>query len=126
MIQFRDDTAKELGLDLVVHTNQEGVEQGMSPFNHGSRVYTDVMKTQALKQALTAGRYDYAIGGKAGRGEEPGQGTRVQLPRPQPPLGSEEPATRAWNLWNTRIGLVERPRFRCRTDRARRVELHPP
>ena len=69
MIEFRDRTARELQLDLVVHTNQEGVEQGMNPFTHGSRTYTDVMKTQALKQALTAGRYDCAIGG-ARRDEE--------------------------------------------------------
>ncbi|MEX2374208.1 MAG: phosphoadenosine phosphosulfate reductase family protein, partial [Dehalococcoidia bacterium] len=52
MIVFRDKTAAELGLELIVHTNQEGIAQGINPFDHGSRGYTDVMKTQALKQAL--------------------------------------------------------------------------
>ena len=50
MIKFRDETAARLGLDLLVHINQEGVEQGIGPFSHGSQIHTDVMKTQALKQ----------------------------------------------------------------------------
>ena len=69
MITFRDSLAAELGLDLIVHTNAEGVEQGINPFDHGSRNYTDIMKTQALKQALSAGRFDAAFGG-ARRDEE--------------------------------------------------------
>ena len=69
MIAFRDKTAAELGLDLRVHTNVEGAEAGINPFDHGSRNYTDVMKTQALKQALTTGRYDGVFGG-ARRDEE--------------------------------------------------------
>ncbi|MFW6010257.1 MAG: sulfate adenylyltransferase subunit CysD, partial [Actinomycetota bacterium] len=69
MIAFRDATARELGLELLVHTNQEGLEQGINPFDHGSKHYTDVMKTQALKQALTRGRYDAVFGG-ARRDEE--------------------------------------------------------
>ena len=69
MIAFREKVAEELGLDLIVHSNPEGIAEGMSPFVHGSRVYTDVMKTQALKQALSAGRFDCAIGG-ARRDEE--------------------------------------------------------
>jgi sulfate adenylyltransferase subunit 2 len=69
MITFRDRTAEELGLDLIVHTNQGGVADGINPFDHGSKNYTDIMKTQALKQALTAGRYDAAFGG-ARRDEE--------------------------------------------------------
>ncbi|MDH3707315.1 MAG: sulfate adenylyltransferase subunit CysD [Acidimicrobiia bacterium] len=69
MIEFRDRTAVELGLDLIVHTNQEGVAQGINPFDHGSKNYTDIMKTQALKQALDAGRFDAAFGG-ARRDEE--------------------------------------------------------
>ena len=52
MIAFRDKMAKEVGMDLIVHTNQEGVEQGIGPFTHGSSKHTDIMKTQALKQAL--------------------------------------------------------------------------
>jgi sulfate adenylyltransferase subunit 2 len=69
MITFRDRTAAELGLDLRVHTNPDGVAQGINPFEHGSKNYTDIMKTQALKQALTAGRFDAAFGG-ARRDEE--------------------------------------------------------
>jgi sulfate adenylyltransferase subunit 2 len=69
MITFRDKTAEALGLDLRVHINAEGVAMGMSPFQHGSALHTDVMKTQALKQALDAGRYDAAFGG-ARRDEE--------------------------------------------------------
>ena len=69
MIVHRDRTAEELGLDLIVHTNQDGVAQGINPFDHGSRNYTDVMKTVALKQALDAGRFDAAFGG-ARRDEE--------------------------------------------------------
>jgi sulfate adenylyltransferase subunit 2 len=68
MITFRDATAKRLGLDLRLHTNPEGLRQNINPFDHGS-VYTQVMKTDALKQALTQGRYDMAIGG-ARRDEE--------------------------------------------------------
>jgi sulfate adenylyltransferase subunit 2 len=69
MIEFRDRVAGELGLDLRIHTNAEGVAAGINPFDHGSRHYTDVMKTEALKQALTAGRFDAAFGG-ARRDEE--------------------------------------------------------
>ena len=69
MITFRDRTAAELGLELIVHTNPDGLAQGINPFDHGSKNYTDVMKTQALKQALTAGRYDGVFGG-ARRDEE--------------------------------------------------------
>ncbi len=69
MIQFRDQTAERLGLELLVHTNQEGLDQGIGPFSHGSRVHTDVMKTQALRQALDKGKYDGIFGG-ARRDEE--------------------------------------------------------
>ncbi len=69
MIAFRDKMAADLGLDLLVHINEDGVKQGISPFTHGSGVHTDVMKTQSLKQALDAGGYDAAFGG-ARRDEE--------------------------------------------------------
>jgi sulfate adenylyltransferase subunit 2 len=69
MYQFRDRTAKEHGLDLIVHINQEGVAQGINPFTHGSAVHTDVMKTQSLKQALEKYAFDAAFGG-ARRDEE--------------------------------------------------------
>jgi len=69
MTAFRDRIARENNLDLRVHTNQEGVAAGVNPFDHGSQNYTQVMKTEALKQALDAGRYDAAFGG-ARRDEE--------------------------------------------------------
>ena len=69
MISFRDRVARELGFELIVHTNADGLAQGINPFDHGSKNYTDIMKTQALKQALDAGGYDAAFGG-ARRDEE--------------------------------------------------------
>ena len=69
MITFRDETAARLGLDLRVHTNREGLEMGINPFQHGSALHTDVMKTQALRQALDHYRFDAAFGG-ARRDEE--------------------------------------------------------
>src|ERR1700753_3497724 len=69
MYQFRDEMVKRLGMQLLVHTNQQGLAQGIGPFTHGSQVHTDVMKTQALKQALDQHRFDAAFGG-ARRDEE--------------------------------------------------------
>ena len=105
MIKFRDDTAKELGLDMIVHTNQEGKAQGINPIDQGSRVYTDIMKTQALKQALNEHRFDAALGG-ARRDEEKSRAKERMFsfrdanhrwdPKNQRP--------ELWNLWNTSIG----------------------
>ena len=69
MIAFRDATAARYGLDLRVHTNPDGLRQNVNPFDYDSGVYTQIMKTDALKQALTDGKYDCAIGG-ARRDEE--------------------------------------------------------
>ena len=69
MIEFRDKMAKDIGMDLIVHINQEGVEQGVGPFTHGSSKHTDIMKTQGLKQALDKHGFDAAFGG-ARRDEE--------------------------------------------------------
>lgn len=69
MIAFRDNMVKELGWDLIVHVNEEGVQQGIGPFTHGSKKHTDVMKTDALKQALNKYQFDAAFGG-ARRDEE--------------------------------------------------------
>jgi sulfate adenylyltransferase subunit 2 len=69
MIAFRDETARRLGLDLLVHINEDGLRRGISPFSHGSTVHTDVMKTEALKQALDRYGFDAAFGG-ARRDEE--------------------------------------------------------
>ncbi|WP_027389510.1 sulfate adenylyltransferase subunit CysD [Chrysiogenes arsenatis] len=69
MIEFRDQRVKELGLDLLVHINQEGVQAGIGPFTHGSQVHTDIMKTEGLKQALNHYKFDAVFGG-ARRDEE--------------------------------------------------------
>ena len=69
MIEFRDRMVQELGLDLLVYTNPDGLAQGIGPFTHGSAIHTDVMKTQALKQALDKYGFDAAFGG-ARRDEE--------------------------------------------------------
>jgi sulfate adenylyltransferase subunit 2 len=69
MIAFRDARARELGLDLIVHTNPDGLARGIGPITHGSELHTDVMKTQALRQALDKFGFDLAFGG-ARRDEE--------------------------------------------------------
>lgn len=103
MIEFRDQRAKELGLDLIVYINQEGVRQGVGPFTHGSRVHTDVMKTQALKQALDKYGFDAAFGG-ARRDEEKSRAKervfsfRAAGHRWDPKNQRPEP----WHLYNTR------------------------
>jgi len=104
MIEFRDRRAKELGLDLVVYTNPEGVEMGIDPFKHGSKVHTDIMKTQALKKALDEGGYDAVIGG-ARRDEEKSRAKerifsfRDSAHRWDPKNQRPE----LWNLFNTAI-----------------------
>ncbi len=108
MISFRDATVKRLGVDLRVHTNQEGLRQGISPLTHGSKMHTDVMKTQALRQALDAGRHDAAIGG-ARRDEEKSRAKerifsfRDRNHRWDPK--SQRPEL--WNLYNTRLNEGE-------------------
>jgi len=69
MITFRDETAQRLGLELITYTNEEGVARGISPFTHGSKIYTDVMKTEALRKLLDMSRFDMVFGG-ARRDEE--------------------------------------------------------
>ncbi len=69
MILFRDQTVRRVGMELITHTNPEGLRQGVTPFTHGSRVYTDIMKTEALKQSLDTHRFDMLFGG-ARRDEE--------------------------------------------------------
>src|SRR3954449_7853420 len=69
MIEFRDRTARELGLELILHVNEEGLTRGINPFDSGSALHTQVMKTEALKQALGKFGFDAALGG-ARRDEE--------------------------------------------------------
>ena len=103
MIAFRDQRAKELGLDLIVHINQEGVRAGIGPVASGSRLHTDVMKTQGLKQALDLYKFDAAFGG-ARRDEEKSRAkervfsVRSAEHRWDPKNQRPEP----WRLYNTR------------------------
>jgi sulfate adenylyltransferase subunit 2 len=104
MISFRDETARKHSLKLIVHTNEDGVAQGINPFDHGSSFYTQVMKTEALKQALDLGRYDAAFGG-ARRDEEKSRAkervfsfrsaSHAWDPKNQRP--------ELWSLFNTRV-----------------------
>jgi sulfate adenylyltransferase subunit 2 len=104
MISFRDETARRLGIDLLVHTNQDGLARGIGPVASGSSVHTQVMKTEALKQALDLYGFDAAFGG-ARRDEEKSRAKErifsfrsqghVWDPRNQRP--------ELWNLFNTRI-----------------------
>ena len=104
MIAFRDRKAAEMGMDLLVHINEDGVREGVGPFTHGSAVHTDVMKTAALKQALDKYKFDAAFGG-ARRDEEKSRAKervfsfRSAEHRWDPKKQRPEP----WNLYNTRI-----------------------
>ena len=96
MITFRDETAKRLGMDLIVHVNEDGVKAGITPFSHGSSTYTHVMKTEGLKQALTKYGFDAAFGG-ARRDEEKS--------RAKERVFSFRTATHAWDPKNQRPEL---------------------
>ena len=104
MIAFRDRTAAELRLELRVHTNEEGLRAGVNPFDHGSEYYTDVMKTQALRQALDAGRHDVIFGG-ARRDEERSRAKERVFSLRNSAHQWEPRAQRPeiWNLYNTRL-----------------------
>ena len=103
MITFRDDTAKRLNLDLLVHINSEGVEMGISPFRHGSAVHTDVMKTQALKQALDRHGFDAAFGG-ARRDEEKSRAKErvFSIRSAQHQWDPKRQRPELWRVYNTR------------------------
>ena len=108
MIEFRNRMAKEYGFELLVYTNMEGVEQGISPFKHGSALYTDIMKTEGLKQALDKYKFDAALGG-ARRDEEKSRAKerifsfRTKTHRWDPKNQRPE----LWNLYNARVNPEE-------------------
>jgi sulfate adenylyltransferase subunit 2 len=103
MIAFRDRTAKELNLNLIVHTNSEGVAAGVDPFSTGSARYTDVMKTEALRQALGARGVDAAIGG-ARRDEERSRAKeRIFSVRSNHRWDPRNQRPELWRLFNTRL-----------------------
>jgi len=108
MIKFRDELTERLGLKLIVHTNQEGVAQGIGPFTHGSAKHTDVMKTQALKQALDQYGFDAAFGGarrdeEKSRAKERVYSFRDKFHRWDPKNQRPE----LWNLYNGKVNKGE-------------------
>jgi sulfate adenylyltransferase subunit 2 len=108
MIAFRDETVRRLGLDLIVHTNQDGVARGISPVASGSAVHTQVMKTEALRQALDAGRFDAAFGG-ARRDEEKSR-AKERIFSHRSAAHAWDPRNQRpelWRLFNTRIKAGE-------------------
>ena len=112
MIAFRDETARRLGLDLIVHVNEEGVRRGVSPIASGSQVHTQVMKTEALRQALDKGGYDAAFGG-ARRDEEKS--------RAKERIFSHRSAAHAWDPRNQRPELWRLFNTRIRDGESMRV-----
>jgi sulfate adenylyltransferase subunit 2 len=111
MIAFRDRTVRELGLDLIVHVNEEGRASGINPIDFSPSVYTDVMKTQSLRQALDKHRFDGAFGGarrdeEASRAKERVFSFRSEAHRWDPRRQRPE----LWNLLNGRLGPGETAR----------------
>jgi len=104
MITFREKMAADLGLDLIVHINQDGVAQGVGPFTHGSSVHTDIMKTQGLKQALDKHNFDAAFGG-ARRDEEKSRAKEriFSFRSAQHRWDPKNQRPELWNVYNTRI-----------------------
>lgn len=115
MIEFRDRFVQENDLDLIVHSNQEGISAGVNPFTYGSRKYTDIMKTQALIQALTAGKYDAVFGG-ARRDEEKSR-AKERIFSFRDKFNQWDPKNQRpelWNIYNGRINPGESVRiFLC-------------
>jgi sulfate adenylyltransferase subunit 2 len=108
MITFRDATARRFGLDLRVHTNPEGIRRNINPFDHDSVLYNQIMKTDALKQALTEGGYDAAIGG-ARRDEERSR-AKERVFSVRGPGHSWDPKRQRpelWNLYNGQLAAGE-------------------
>lgn len=106
MIEFRNKTAEKYGMELIVHTNPEGKKANINPFDHGSAKYTDVMKTEALKQALNKYKFDAAFGG-ARRDEEKSRAKeRVYSFRDK--NHRWDPKNQRPELWDTYNGKVEK------------------
>nr|MEC9418231.1 sulfate adenylyltransferase subunit CysD [Pseudomonadota bacterium] len=108
MITFRDETAARLGMDLIVHTNPEGLEKNIGPFSHGSSVHTHIMKTEALKQALNKYGFDAAFGG-ARRDEEKSRAKERVFSFRNSNHGWDPKNQRPelWNLYNARVAKGE-------------------
>ena len=103
MIKFRDDTAKKYGIEMLVYTNEDGIKQGINPFDHGSS-YTDIMKTQALKQALSKYGFTAAFGG--GRRDEEKSRAKERIFSFRNTAQAWDPKNQRpemWKLYNTKL-----------------------
>ncbi|MQU68824.1 sulfate adenylyltransferase subunit CysD [Sinorhizobium meliloti] len=108
MIEFRDRMARELGFDLLVHVNQDGIEQGIGPFTHGSNVHTHIMKTMGLRQALEKYGFDAALAG-ARRDEEKSRAKEriFSIRSAQHGWDPQRQRPEMWKTYNTRVGQGE-------------------
>jgi sulfate adenylyltransferase subunit 2 len=129
MYAFRDNLAKELGLDLIVHQNPECIEKGINPFDHGSAVHTDMWKTEGLKQVIDANRFDLCFGG-ARRDEEKSRAKEriFSIRTAQHQWDPKRQRPELWQVYNARrskrrdgAGVPD-----LELDRARRLAVRPP
>jgi len=104
MIAFRDKIVAEYDLDLIAHTNPRGALENVTPFSHGSALYTDIMKTEALKQALDAGKYDAAFGGA--RRDEEASRAKERIYSFRTPDHKWDPRNQRPELWNIYNGQI--------------------
>ena len=104
MYAFRERTAARLGVEILVHVNEEGRREGVGPFSHGSAYHTDVMKTEALRQALDAGKYDAAFGGA--RRDEEASRAKERIYSFRTPDHKWDPRNQRPELWNIYNGQI--------------------
>jgi len=114
MIRFRDEQVKKLGLDLIVHTNEDGVRLGINPFVHGSEKHTDIMKTQALRQALDKHRFDAAFGG--GRRDEEKSRAKERVFSFRDKNHRWDPKNQRPELWNI---------YNCKVNKGESIRVFP-
>jgi sulfate adenylyltransferase subunit 2 len=105
MIAFRNDIAKKYDLDLIEHINPRGAEEGITPFTHGSSAFTDIMKTQGLRQALDAGKFDAAFGGA--RRDEEASRAKERIYSFRTPDHRWDPRNQRPELWNIYNGMIK-------------------
>lgn len=106
MIEFRDNIVKEYDLDLISYTNPRGASENVTPFTHGSALYTDIMKTEALRQALDAGQFDAAFGGA--RRDEEASRAKERIYSFRTPDHKWDPRNQRPELWNIYNGMVRK------------------
>ncbi|ANH03434.1 MULTISPECIES: sulfate adenylyltransferase subunit CysD [Shinella] len=104
MIAFRDKVVKDYDLDLIEHINPRGAAENVTPFTHGSALYTDIMKTEALRQALDAGKFDAAFGGA--RRDEEASRAKERIYSFRTPDHRWDPRNQRPELWNIYNGMI--------------------